>query len=86
MDRAVVDHEDDGLVRAARARPVDRVEAAEELDDVAGFGLLLRQMQAQPAAIDRVGVLPPLQAVPRPTPGNPPPLWNGPPLSSTMFG
>ena len=27
MDRAVVENKDDGLVRAARARPVDRVEA-----------------------------------------------------------
>ena len=35
MDRAVVENKDDGLVRAARARPVDRVEAAEEGDEVA---------------------------------------------------
>ena len=27
MDRAIVENKDDGLVRAARARPVDRVEA-----------------------------------------------------------
>src|SRR5713101_2540699 len=35
MDRAIVENKDDGLVRAARARPVDRVEAAEEGDKVA---------------------------------------------------
>lgn len=35
MDRAVVEHEDDGLVRAARARPVEGIEVAEELDKVA---------------------------------------------------
>ena len=35
MDRAVVENQDDGFVRAARARPVDRVEAAEEGDEVA---------------------------------------------------
>src|ERR1700686_2497814 len=136
MDRAVVEHEDDGLVRAAGAWPVDRVEAAEEGDeiatalgsagaddqlmsgviegadyppllglprrldpqiaaafgpgtgevgvgerfrlvaeqqgDIAGFGLLLQQMQAQAGAIDRVGVLPALQRVARPTPGKAP--------------
>jgi len=136
MDGTVVEHKDDGFVRAAGAWPVDRVEAAEEGDeiatalggagaddqlmsgaiegadyrpllglprrldaqvaaafgpgpgkigmgerlrlvaeqqgDIAGFGLLLQQMQAQAAAIDRVGVLPPLQGVPRPTPGKAP--------------
>src|ERR1700687_2710953 len=38
MDRAIVENKDDGLVRAARAaraRPVDRVEAAEDGDKVA---------------------------------------------------
>src|ERR1700676_4769922 len=129
-------YKDDGLVRAARARPVDRVEAAEDGDkvaaalggagardqlvsgavesadhrpllglprrldpqiaaafgpgtgeigvgerfrlvaeqqgDIAGFGLLLQQMQAQAGAIDRVGVLPALQGVARPTPGKAP--------------
>src|SRR6202795_1486644 len=35
MDRAVVEHEDDGFVGPAGAWPVDRVEAAEEGDEVA---------------------------------------------------
>ena len=35
MDRAVVENQDDGLVWAARAWPVDRVEAAEEGNKVA---------------------------------------------------
>ena len=136
MDRAIVEHEDDGLVRAARARPVDRVEAAEEGDevaaalggagvddqlmsgaieradhrpllglpwrldaqiaaasgpgvgkigmgerfrliaeqqgDIAGFGLLPQQAQAQTGAVDRIGILPTLQRVPRPAPGEAP--------------
>src|ERR1700675_322953 len=136
MNRPIVENKDDGLVRAARARPVDRVEAAEDGDkvaaalggagardqlvsgavesadhrpllglprrldpqiaaafgpgtgeigvgerfrlvaeqqgDIAGFGLLLQQMQAQAGAIDRVGVLPALQGVARPTPGKAP--------------
>jgi hypothetical protein len=35
MDRAIVENKDDGLVRAAWVRPVDRVEAAEEGNKVA---------------------------------------------------
>ena len=130
MDRAIVENKDDGLVRAAGAWPVDRVEAAEEGDevttalggagardqlvsgpvesaddrpllglprrldpqiaaafgpgvgkigmgerfrliaeqqgDIAGLCLLLQQAQAQPGALDRIGVLPALQRVPRP--------------------
>src|SRR5580765_7311917 len=39
MDRAIVENKDDGLVRSARARAIDRVEAAEEGDEVAAdFG------------------------------------------------
>jgi hypothetical protein len=45
---------------------------AEQQDDVAGFGLLPQEAQAQTGAIDRVGVLPALQRVPRPTPGEAP--------------
>jgi hypothetical protein len=39
---------------------------AEQQGDIAGFGLLLQQAQAQTGALDRVGVLPALQRVPRP--------------------
>jgi hypothetical protein len=35
MDGAVVEHEDDGFVRASLAWPVDRIEATEEGDEVA---------------------------------------------------
>ena len=130
MDRAVVENKDDGLVRSARAWAIDRVEAAEEGDevaaalggagiddqlmrgageradhrpllglprrldaqiaaafgpgagkigmgegfrfvaeqqgDIAGLGLLPQQAQAQAGAVDRIGVLPALQRVPRP--------------------
>ena len=136
MDRAIVENKDDGLVGAAGAWPVDRVEAAEEGDevttalggagiddqlasgavqsanhrpllglprrldpqiaaafgpgvgkigmgerfrliaeqqgDIAGLCLLLQQAQAQPGAVDRIGVLPALQRVPRPAPGEAP--------------
>src|SRR5712691_40594 len=45
---------------------------AEQQGDIAGFGLLLQQAQAQADAVDRIGVLPTLQRVPRPTPGEAP--------------
>jgi hypothetical protein len=45
---------------------------AEQQGDIAGLCLLLQQAQAQPGALDRVGVLPDLQGVPRPTPGEAP--------------
>jgi hypothetical protein len=45
---------------------------AEQQDDVAGFGLLPQQAQAQAGAVDRVGVLPTLQRVPRPAPSEAP--------------
>jgi hypothetical protein len=45
---------------------------AEQQGDVAGFGLLLQQAQAQAGTVDRIGVLPTLQRVPRPAPGKAP--------------
>jgi hypothetical protein len=39
-----------------------------EQNDVAGFGLLLAQLQAQADPLDLGGVLPALQCVPRPPP------------------
>ena len=45
---------------------------AEQQGDIAGFGLLLQQAQAQTGALDRIGVLPALQRVPRPAPGEAP--------------
>ena len=136
MDRAVVENKDDGLVRSAGAWAMDRVEAAEEGDevaadfggagiddqlvsgavesadhrplfrlprrldpqivaafgpgagkigvgerlrlvaeqqrDIAGLGLLLQEAQAQAGALNRIGVLPAPQRVPRPPPGEAP--------------
>ncbi len=136
MDGTVIEHQDDRFVLLSRARPVARIEAAEEsaeiaaalggagiddqlaggavkgadhrplaglprrLDpqiaaafgpgageigmgeclrfvaeqqgDVAGFGLLLQQAQAQARAVDRIGVLPAFQRVARPAPGKAP--------------
>src|SRR5579863_2817357 len=45
---------------------------AEQQGDIAGLGLLFQQAQAQPGAVDRIGVLPTLQRVPRPAPGEAP--------------
>jgi hypothetical protein len=45
---------------------------AEQQGDIAGFGLLLQQAQAQTGARDRIGVLPALQGVPWPAPGKAP--------------
>src|SRR4051794_15104668 len=45
---------------------------AEQQDDVARRGLLLQQPQAQAGAVDRIGVLPALQRVARPAPGEAP--------------
>jgi hypothetical protein len=45
---------------------------AEQQGDIAGFGLLPQQAQAQAGAVDRIGVLPALQRVPRPAPGKAP--------------
>jgi hypothetical protein len=45
---------------------------AEQQGDVAGFGLLLQQAQAQAGTVDRIGVLPALQRVPRPPPSEAP--------------
>jgi hypothetical protein len=39
---------------------------AEQQGDIAGFGLLPQQAQAQTGALDRIGILPTLQRVPRP--------------------
>src|SRR3954467_1560778 len=136
MNGSVVEDEDDGFVVAARARPVDRIEAAQKIDEIAAalggagadgqlvggkvegandrpflrlawrfdaqiaaaFGpgpseigvgerlrlvaeqqddvarrsLLLEQPQAQAGAVDRIGVLPALQRVARPAPGEAP--------------
>jgi len=44
----------------------------EQQGDVAGRGLLLQQAQAQATALDRIGILPALQAVPRPPEAEPP--------------
>jgi hypothetical protein len=136
MDGTVIEHQDDRLVLPSRARPVARIKAAEEGDeiaaalggagiddqlaggtikgadnrplpglprrldaqiaapfgpcageigmreglrfvaeqqaDVAGLGLLLQEAQAQAGAIDRSGILPALQRVARPAPGEAP--------------
>jgi len=45
---------------------------AEQQGDIAGLGLLLQEAQAQAGAVDRIGVLPALQGVPRPAPGKAP--------------
>lgn len=45
---------------------------AEQQGDVAGFGLLFEQAQAQAGAVNRIGILAPLQRVPGSSPGEPP--------------
>ena len=45
---------------------------AEQQDDIAGFGLLPQQAKAQSGALDRVGILPPLQRVAGPAPSEAP--------------
>ena len=45
---------------------------AEQQGDVAGCGLLLQQAKAQTGAVDRVGVLAPLQRVAWPAPAEAP--------------
>ena len=41
---------------------------AEQQSDIAGLGLLLQQTQAQAGAVDRIGILSPLQRVAGPAP------------------
>ena len=45
---------------------------AKQQCDIAGFSLLLQQAQAQPGAVNRIAILPPLQRVPGPSPDKPP--------------
>jgi hypothetical protein len=45
---------------------------AEQQRDIAGFGLLFQQAQTQAGAVNRVGILAPLQRVPGPPPGEAP--------------
>ena len=45
---------------------------AKQQSDIASLGLLLQQTQAQAGAIDRIGILSPLQRVARPAPAETP--------------
>src|ERR1700681_2194032 len=66
MDRAIVEHEDDGLVRLARARSVDRVEAAEKGDKVAAaLGGAGARDQLVSGAVERGDPRPLLALAPR---------------------